>query len=76
MTLSAHQPRTDETTFGIGGQTSHDADVSAAEGRFGAPLWPTGSADEVVEDSHRADIDAAYDHSSKHLVKDGTGLHF
>ncbi len=72
-----NQTQTDETAFGIGAQNSHDADVTASRcGRFGTPLWaPAGGADEIVEDSHQADISAAYDSDRKTPVKDGTGLH-
>lgn len=60
--------RVDESSFGLGGESSAEADVDAAKGRDpdedvpgGAPVAEGTSADETVSDSHTADIDAGYD---------------
>ncbi len=61
MSETTGQP--DESSFGLGGESSHDADVDAAQGRNPRPDVDE-SADETVPDSHAADVDAGFDHSS------------
>ena len=53
----------DESAFGLGGESSHDADIDAAY-EDDATTTGTESADEEVPDSHSADVDAGYDDNS------------
>jgi len=59
----------DESTFGLGGASSHAADVAAG---FRWVVDPSGEG--VTTSSHDADIHAGYDDSDA-VVHDGTGLH-
>lgn len=54
----------DESSFGLGGETSAQADIDAATGRDSdenVPGAEGSDADETVGDSHAADVDAGYD---------------
>lgn len=53
----------DESSFGLGGESSADADRDAAQGSSPRPDVDE-SADESVPDSHAADVDAGYDDES------------
>jgi len=66
----------DESAFGAGGITSHDADAPTEEGPIDNT---TGGADGGASDSHAADVDAGYDDPSDSptsggadAVEDGT----
>jgi len=60
----------DESTFGLGGSASHDADLARGY------RWVVDPAGEGTTgpSSHDADMYAGYDDASA-LVHDGTGLH-
>lgn len=58
----------DESSFGLGGTSSHDADVAVGY------RWVVDPEGESTATSHDADMMAGYDDAS-HLVHDGTGLH-
>ena len=63
----------DESSFGLGGLSSHDADVAAAYQQEPHPAYATeGSADEAVDNSYGADIDAGFDNPA--VTPDGSGL--
>lgn len=63
----------DETAFGDGGGSSHDADVAGAYQWVVDPAGE-GGADGGVENSHDADMLGAFDDPGK-VTHDGTGLH-
>ncbi len=59
----------DESTFGLGGSSSHHADVAVG---YRWVVDPAGESGTVT--SHDADMYAGYDDTSA-VVHDGTGLH-
>jgi hypothetical protein len=67
----------DESGFGLGGESSHDADVDAAYGTIPSEsTTPVRDADGIVEDSADADRRAAYEDTSDEVsIIDTTRLH-
>ncbi len=77
---SAEADRVDESAFGVGGESSIDADVAASgadASDAGAASYDSQSADEGVPDSHASDVASAYGDSDDapvegNAVEDGT----
>jgi hypothetical protein len=72
---SAEAERVDESAFGVGGESSIDADVAASgadTNDTGAESYDSQGADEGVPDSHASDVASAYSDSDDAPVQGKT----